>query len=168
MAIKGRASQKLLAETREQWPLMSLYERFEQVVAIVLSLVIAVVITLALAQLVIRIVPLLVSGAIDPLDHEVFQMLFGTVMTLLIAMEFKHSIIRVALRRSSIVQVKTIVLIALIALSRKFVVLDNNATGASTIAALAAATLVLGVVYWLLRERDDRRIAAAGGQLDNE
>ncbi len=28
--------------------------------------------------------------------------------------------------------------------------------GAATIAALVGATLVLGVVYWLLRERDDR------------
>lgn len=70
------------------------------------------------------------------------------VMTLLIAMEFKHSIIRVALRRSSIVQVKTIMLISLIALGRKFVILDTKATSASTIAALAGATLVLGVVYW--------------------
>jgi uncharacterized membrane protein (DUF373 family) len=156
MATKHHASQKLLTETREQWPLLSLYERFEQVVAIVLSLVIAVVIALALVQLLIRIVPLLVIGAIDPLDHEVFQTLFGAIMTLLIAMEFKHSIIRVALRRSSIVQVKTVVLISLIALGRKFVILDTKATSASTIAALAGATLVLGLVYWLLRERDDR------------
>ena len=168
MATKHRASQKLLRETREQWPLMTLYERFEQVVAIVLSLVIAVVIALALVQLVMRVVPLLVSGAIDPLDHEVFQMLFGTVMTLLIAMEFKHSIIRVAVRRSSIVQVKTVVLISLIALSRKFVVLDTNATSASTIAVLAGATLVLGAVYWLLRERDDRLGNAEGGPLVDE
>jgi uncharacterized membrane protein (DUF373 family) len=78
------------------------------------------------------------------------------IMTLLIALEFKHSIIRVALRRSSIVQVKTVVLIALIALSRKFVILDTNVTSASTIAALAGATLVLGVVYWLLRDQEDR------------
>ena len=168
MAIKRHASQKLLAETREQWPLMSLYERFEQLVAIVLSLVIAVVIALALAQLLIRVMPLLLSGAVDPLDQEVFQMLFGMVMTLLIAMEFKHSIIRVALRRSSIVQVKTVVLIALIALSRKFVILDTYATGASTIAALAGATFVLGVVYWLLRERDDRLADSEERQLGSE
>jgi hypothetical protein len=45
------------------------------------------------------------------------------IMTLLIAMEFKHSIVRVALRRD-IIQVKTVVLIAVIALSRKFVILD--------------------------------------------
>ena len=160
MESKRHAPHKFLAETREQWSIMSLYERFEQVVAIVLSLVIAVVIALALVQLVVRILPLLVSGAIDPLDHEVFQTLFGMIMTLLIAMEFKHSIIRVALRRSSIVQVKTVVLISLIALSRKFVILDTNATSASTIAALAGAALALGMVYWLLRERDDR---VAGG-----
>ena len=122
MATKSGVSRRLLAETRQQWPLMSLYERFEQVVAIVLSLVIAVVVALALAQLLIRVVPLLVSGAIHPLDHEVFQALFGMVMTLLIA------------------------------LSRKFVILDTKATSASTIAAPAGATLVLGVVYWLLRE----------------
>jgi uncharacterized membrane protein (DUF373 family) len=156
MAIKDHAPRKLYETTRLQWSIMTLYERFEQVVAIILSLVISVVIALALVQLLIRVGPLLLTGAIDPLEHEVFQTLFGMVMTLLIALEFKHSIIRVALRKSSIVQVKTVVLIALIALSRKFVILDTKATSASTIAALAGATLVLGVVYWLLRDRDDR------------
>jgi uncharacterized membrane protein (DUF373 family) len=168
MATKSGISRRLLAETRQQWPLMSLYERFEQVVAIVLSLVIAVVVAIALAQLLISVVPLLVSGAIDPLDHEVFQTLFGMVMTLLIALEFKHSIIRVALRQSNIVQVKTVVLISLIALSRKFVILDTKATSASTIAALAGATLVLGVVYWLLRERDDRLTGSESGEPGDE
>jgi uncharacterized membrane protein (DUF373 family) len=135
---------------------MSLYERFEHVVAFVLGVIIAMLIALALIQLLVRVVPMLVTGAIDPLDHEVFQGLFGMVMTLLIAMEFRHSIIRVALRRESIVQVKTVVLIALLALSRKFVILDTRSTEPAMIAALAGATLVLGLVYWLLRERDDR------------
>ena len=167
MTIKPHTS-RLLGETREQWPLMSLYDRFEQIVAIVLSLVIAVVIALALVQLVLRIVPLLLSGAVDPLDHNVFQTLFGMVMTLLIALEFKHSIIRVALRRGSIVAVKTVVLISLIALTRKFVILDTDATSAGTIAALAGATLVLGAVYWLLRERDDRLTGAERAETGSE
>jgi len=156
MENERHAPWKFLAETREHWPIMSVYERFEQVVALVLSLVISVVIALALVQLVIRVVPLLLSGAIDPLEHHDFQTLFGMIMTLLIAMEFKHSIVHVAGRHSSVIQVKTVVLIALIALTRKFVILDSSTTPASTIAALAGATLVLGVVYWLLRERDDR------------
>jgi uncharacterized membrane protein (DUF373 family) len=147
---------RLMRDTRRYWPLMTAYERFEHVVVFLLSLVIALVIALALVQLCARVIPLLLTGAIDPLDHAVFQGLFGMVMTLLIALEFKHSIVRVALRRDSIVQVKTVVLIALLALSRKFVILDSTATGPATIAALAGATLVLGIVYWLLRERDDR------------
>jgi hypothetical protein len=52
--------------------------------------------------------------------------------------------------------VTTVLLIALPALSRKFVILDIYETSAATIAALASPTLVLGIVYWLLRERDDR------------
>ena len=143
-------------ETRRYWPIMTAYERFEQLVALTLSLIIAVVIVIALIQFALRMVPLLIGGALDPLDYEVFQSLFGKIMTLLIALEFKHSIIRVAIRRDNVIQVKTVILIALLALSRKFVILDISATNAATIAALAGATLVLGVVYWLLRERDDR------------
>lgn len=143
---------------RDQLAIMSFYERFEQVVALVLSAVIAVIIVVSLFQLISIVFTLLVLDAFNPLDHEVFQSVFGMIMTLLIAMEFKHSIVRVALRRDSIIQVKTVVLIALIALialSRKFVILDSNASPAK-IAALASATLALGATYWLLRKRGDR------------
>ncbi|HFJ9582723.1 TPA: heat resistance protein PsiE-GI [Pseudomonas aeruginosa] len=139
---------------RDQWAIMSFYERFEQVVALVLSAVIAVIIVVSLFQLISIVFTLLVLDAFNPLDHKVFQSVFGMIMTLF-AMEFKHSIVRVALRRDSIIQVKTVILIGLIALARKFVILDPEASPAK-IAALAGATLALGATYWLLRERDDR------------
>lgn len=60
----------LLRETRRYCPLMNAYERFEHVVAFMLSLIIATLIALALVQLFVRVVPLLVTGALDPLDHE--------------------------------------------------------------------------------------------------
>ncbi len=109
---------------RDQWAIMSFYERFERVIALMLSAVIAVIIVVSLLQLISIVFTLLVLDAFNPLDHKVFQSVFGMIMTLLIAMEFKHSIVRVALRRDSIVQVKTVILIGLIALARKFVVLD--------------------------------------------
>ncbi|PPE67088.1 heat resistance protein PsiE-GI [Caldimonas caldifontis] len=140
---------------RDQWAIMSFYERFEWVIALVLSAVIAVIIVVSLLQLISIVFTLLVLDAFNPLDHKVFQSVFGMIMTLLIAMEFKHSIVRVALRRDSIVQVKTVILIGLIALARKFVVLDPD-TSPAKIAALAGATLALGATYWLMRERDDR------------
>ena len=139
---------------RAQWAVMTFYERFEQVIALVLSAVIAVIIVVSLLQLMSIVFTLLILDAFNPLDHKVFQTVFAMIMTLLIAMEFKHSIVRVALRRDSIIQVKTVILIGLIALARKFVILDPEASPGK-IAALAGATLALGVTYWLLRERDD-------------
>lgn len=140
---------------RDQWAILSFYERFEQTVALALSAVIAVIIVVSLLQLISIVFTLLILDAFNPLDNKVFQSVFGMIMTLLIAMEFKHSIVRVALRRDSIIQVKTVVLIALIALSRKLVILDPEANPGK-IAALAGATLALGATYWLLRERDER------------
>ena len=146
---------------RDQLAIMSFYERFEQVVALVLSAVIAVIIMVSLFQLISIVFTLLVLDAFNPLDHKVFQSVFGMIMTLLIAMEFKHSIVRVALRRDSIIQVKTVILIGLIALARKFVVLDPD-TSPAKIAALAGATLALGITYWLLRDRDNRAAETSG------
>ena len=45
---------------RDQWAIMSLYERFEQVVAFVLSAVIAVIIVVSLFQLIAIVFTLLV------------------------------------------------------------------------------------------------------------
>lgn len=140
---------------RREWAVLTFYERFEQIVAHILSLVIAVVIVVSLVQLIQIVFSLLIIDAFNPLDHRIFQNVFGMVMTLLIAMEFKHSIVRVVLRHDSIIQVKTVLLIGLIALSRKIVILDPDVSPAK-VAALAGATLALGLTYWLLRERDDR------------
>lgn len=149
--------QSTLEKFRNEWLLMSFYERFEQIIAVLLSVVIAVIIVASLLQLMRVVYSLLIVDAFNPLDHKVFQTVFGMVMTLLIAMEFKHSIVRVAMRHDSIIQVKTVILIALIAMSRKFVILDvESGISPGKIAALAGATLALGVTYWLLRERDDR------------
>lgn len=135
-----------------KWHLINLYEKFEQFIAISLSVVIALIVIISLIQLVHAVYVMLFLDALNPLNHEIFQTVFGMIMTLLIAMEFKHSIIRVALRDDSIIKVKTVVLIAIIALSRKFVILESS-TSPSKIAALACAVIALGAVYWLVREQ---------------
>ncbi len=147
------------SETRLYWGVMSFYERFEHAVALVLSAVISVIILIALWHLIREVFSMLVLGVLDPLDHRVFQVVFGMIMTLLIAMEFKHSILKVLERQAHIIQVKTVILIAQQALARKFIILDLAVTGATKLAALGFAVLVLGAVYWLLQERDDHSAA---------
>jgi uncharacterized membrane protein (DUF373 family) len=152
-APAGPAHAGLREELRRYWRVMTFYERFEQLVALILSAVIAVVIILAVIELIEIVALILINEPLNPLQSDAFQLVFGMIMTLLIALEFKHSIVKVALRRESIIQVKTVILIALIALARKFVILDA-ATSPGKIAALAGALLALGVVYRLVRERD--------------
>jgi uncharacterized membrane protein (DUF373 family) len=142
-----------LRDVRRRWAMMTLYERFEQLVALALSLIIAVLIVIALIQLYEHVLPLVLGGGLDPLNHQVFQTIFGSIFTVLIAMEFKHSIVKAAVRRDGIIQVRTVLLIGLLAMSRKFVILDASETPAATIVALAAVTLVLGAVYWLLKDQ---------------
>lgn len=150
---------------RLEWAVLTFYERFEQLVAHGLSAVISVIILVSLWQLIHAVTALLVSDALNPLDHAVFQTVFGMVMTLLIAMEFKHSITRVMTRRDHIVQVKTVVLVALLAIARKFIILDP-ASAPAEIAALAFALVALGSVYWLMRQRDDPVDATAAADVE--
>ena len=93
-------------------------------------------------------------GILDAAEHGVFQAVFGMIFTVLIALEFNHSIMGVLHRKESIVQVRTVVLIAILALVRKFIILDASKTEPLTILGLAAAVLALGGVYWLVRGQD--------------
>ena len=139
------------------WKVMSLSERFEQVIAAVLGLIIAVVILLALWELIRLVIDTLILQHENVLAHSVFQKLFGAILTLLIAMEFQHSIIKVIERREHIIQTKIVVLIALLALARKFIILDTASTSPTMILALSFGVLVLGGVYWLIEQRDTAR-----------
>ena len=58
---------------RDQLAIMSFYERFEQVVALVLSAVIAVIIMVSLFQLISIVFTLLVLDAFNPLDRDGVQ-----------------------------------------------------------------------------------------------
>jgi uncharacterized membrane protein (DUF373 family) len=109
-----------------------------------------------------RILELLLADAVDPANQGVFQTVFGMIMTVLIALEFKHSMLGVLERRHSVIQVRTVVLIALLALVRKFIIIDATKTEPLTLIGLSLAVLALGGVYWLVREQDDRKARATG------
>jgi uncharacterized membrane protein (DUF373 family) len=141
--------------SKEQWSVLTYYQRFETAVAIVLTVVIALIIAVALYRLCVGVVTALVFQAANPLEHSVFQAVFGQIMTLLIALEFNHTLRYVVTRHQSIIQTKVVVLIALLALARKFIVLDVHEMSVGYLLGLAAITLALGLTYRLLRWRDD-------------
>ena len=141
---------------QREWPILSYYQRFESIVALILTLIVGLIIVVALYRLASSVLTGLVWGVLDPLDHIVFHSVFGEILTLLIALEFNHTLQYVVKREQSIIQTKVVVLIALLAVARKFIVLDLGQVDSGQLFGLAAITLVLGVTYWLMRERDDR------------
>jgi uncharacterized membrane protein (DUF373 family) len=140
---------------RAEWMLLTFYERFEQVVILILTGLIAIVVVFAVWNLALKIFhAVLAPQGFDPTDYSVFQAIFGAIFTVIIALEFKRSLLVVAERQESIVQVRTVILIALLAIVRKLIILDLTSTDALQLFALAAAILALGAVYWLVRDQD--------------
>src|SRR5436189_33548 len=145
--------------TNRRWSTLGFYERLEQAVIYILTALIAVVIAVATLRLAMAIFALVTANLIDPSDYAVFQAVFGMIFTVLIALEFKHSLLVVLHSRTSVVQLRSVILIALLAIVRKFIIIDVQTAMPSLIAALAGATLALGLVYWIIRAQDESTFA---------
>ena len=151
-----------LGKARAQFKLLSLYQRFEHIIVTILTALIAIVVVVAVWNLTLKIVfGLVLPGNLDPSDYTIFQAVFGMIFTVIIALEFKKSLLVIAERRENVVQLRSVVMIALLAICRKVIILDVKETDALQIFALAAAILALGVVYWLIRGSDRRLVNAA-------
>ena len=145
---------------RTQWRLLTFYQKFEYAIILALSGLISIVVVLAVWNLLLKLVAsVLLSGGFDPTDYSDFQALFGMIFTVIIALEFKRSLLVVAERQHSVVQVRTVILIALLAIVRKLMIIDLSATDAIQLFALSGAILALGGVFWLVRDQDRREEA---------
>jgi uncharacterized membrane protein (DUF373 family) len=151
--------QDQLKEARTRWKPLTLYQKFEHTVILILTGLIALVVALAVWNLVLKILVSIISSGFDPTDYAVFQALFGMIFTVIIALEFKRSLLVVTERRHGIVQVRTVILLALLAIVRKLIIIDLATTEAAQLFALSAAILSLGAVYWLVRDQDRRERA---------
>jgi len=145
------------ADVRNAWKTLAGYERFEVVVALLLRGVIGIIIVVALYRLIAGVVDTILLRALNPLDHVVFQQVFGAIMTLLIALEFNHTLRYVAPGARGIIQARIVILIALLALARKIIVADLFEIAPAELLGLAALSLSLGVTYWLVRDTDEGR-----------
>jgi uncharacterized membrane protein (DUF373 family) len=142
---------------RQRWRRLTVYLKFEHAVVLVLTILLSVIIVSAIWKLAIKILySLVLSNTFDLTDLAAFQSVFGMVFTVIIALEFKRTLVLVTERTESVVQVRAVILIALLAIVRKLIILDISPGDAPQLLALAVATLSLGGVYWLVRDQDRR------------
>lgn len=152
---------KEMAQARKAWEPLTLYQKFEQVCILILTGLISLVVVFAIWNLGLHVLTSIFTMTFDPTDYAVFQAVFGMIFTVIIALEFKRSLLGVSERQNSVVQVRAVVLIALLAVVRKLIILDLKQTDALELLALAAAILALGGVYWMVTDQDRRYRGAA-------
>jgi uncharacterized membrane protein (DUF373 family) len=157
VGVRKEAEMKLKEEfalARSGWNLMTFYQKFEHSVILLLTALISVVVALAVWNLTVKIVSSVFTTGFDPTDYAVFQSLFGMVFTVIIALEFKRSLLVVTERKHGIVQVRTVILIALLAVVRKLMIIDL--LDATQLFAFSGVIVALGSVFWLVRDQDRR------------
>src|SRR5258706_15434046 len=140
-----------------RWRRLTVYLKFEHAVVLILTVLISFIIVSAIWKLTIKILfSLILSDTFDLTDLAAFQSVFGMIFTVIIALEFKRTLLLVTERTESVVQVRAVILIALLAIVRKLIILDISPSDAPQLLALAVATLSLGGVYWLGLDPDRR------------
>jgi uncharacterized membrane protein (DUF373 family) len=108
------------------------YEWFEQVILGILVFTIAIIIIYSLILSIITLVGDFSLG-IKFMEAGALQDTFGHILTVIILVEFNHSIVLAIRQRSGAIQVRIIVLITIIVLTRKLVLLDYAAASIETL-----------------------------------
>ena len=90
--------------------------------------------------------------------------LFGAFMAVLIAIEILINII--IYLRDDIIHVKIVMATALMAISRKIIIMDFTKISADYVLAVAAVTLAMRVGYWLVVVKDTKDGKICLGDID--
>jgi uncharacterized membrane protein (DUF373 family) len=155
---------KFLAGLREDWQKLTYYERFEQLMLHIILLFISVVSVFMLVLVAMQLVTDFQLGE-SFMDKAVLQDTFGSILTILILLEFNHSVAVSIKSKTGAIQVRIIVLISILVVVRKLMLLDYNSVSMQSLLGLSALLLSLGLLYWLITEGQRRRKATdAPGQ----
>ncbi len=146
----------LLDVFRKRWRPHKLYDQFEMMISAILLVIIGLIIIYSTTIMVITLIGDIHAG-VDFSDQNAMKDTFGLILSILILIEFNHSIALAMRRRSGVLEVRVVILISIIVIARKLILLDYAKTGLDTLLGLGGLALSLGVLYWLLSDIERRR-----------
>lgn len=132
-----------------EWQELTSYQRFEQVVSRIIMAFIALVIVYSIILVAIELA-VDFTLARQFMEQELLQDVFGSILTILILLEFNHSIAISLKQKTGIIQARIVVLIAILVIARKIILLDFKTASIETLAGHAGVALALGALYWLM------------------
>ena len=134
---------------KQEWHELTSYQQFEQVVSRIIMAFIAVVIVYSIVLVAIELVIDFGLGRAF-MEMELLQDVFGSILTILILLEFNHSIALSLKQKTGIIQARMVVLIAILVIARKIILLDFKTANIEMLAGHAGVALALGALYWLI------------------
>jgi uncharacterized membrane protein (DUF373 family) len=152
---------------RKEGGLYRLYVGFELVVSVVLLIFVSFIIVYSLAVLAVTLFDEF-TGGVHLFEVAALKDTFGLILSILILVEFNHSIALAIRRRSGVLHVRVIILITIIVIARKLILIDYATTRIETWLGLGALSLSLGLLYWLLSNAAARRARGATADAENE
>ena len=150
----------LEAFTTAKWPKFASYGRFERIALGSVMLMLAVITVFAIVFAAIKLFGDLALGETF-LDKAALQDTFGLILTILILLEFNHSIYVALTQRLGAIQVRTVVLITILVIARKLMLRDFETLDVQTLLGFGGLLLALGGLYWLISDGDRRSARAA-------
>ncbi len=147
-----------LEQFRKQWRKYDYYGYFEQAVLHVLLVFLSVVTLYMVVLVAMQLYQDFQLGA-SFMDKAVLQDVFGAILTVLILLEFNHSIALSIKQKTGAIQVRIIIFIAILVVARKLMVLDFAEVTLQTLLGFSALLVSLGALYWLITHTERRKAA---------
>jgi uncharacterized membrane protein (DUF373 family) len=146
--------------TPPKWTKLASYGQFERIALGSVLVMLAIITVFAIVFVATRLVADLALGE-SFLDKAALQDTFGLILTIVILLEFNHSIYVALTERSGAIQARIVVLIVILVIARKLMLKDFEAPDYQTMLGFGGLLLALGALYWLICDGDRRRARAA-------
>ena len=144
---------------KADWHKFASYERFEEIALVCVMVLLGVLTTFAIVYAAARIVADLTLGEAF-LDKAALQDTFGLVLTIVILIEFNHSIFVALTHHTGAIQARIVVLIVVLVIARKLMLMDISMLDAAALLGFGGIMLALGGLYWLITDADRRHAQA--------
>lgn len=127
------------------------YQWFERLMVAALTLLVSISVVMTIVHAGYELFHVMGKGPHN-FGHDQFVTVFGAFMTVLIALEFNHTVLPEISTGKPIVKVRAVILVALLALARKLVLVDYHQEDYTALIGLAVLVLSATAAYWVVRK----------------
>jgi uncharacterized membrane protein (DUF373 family) len=131
-------------------------QRFERVIIVALIIMMGMVVLLATVELAFILVKDIVSPPVFILEIDELLDIFGLFLLVLIGIELLETV--KAYLVENVIRVHVVFTVALIAISRKVIILDVKETHSLKLAGIAAIIIALSLGYFFIKKTDEKSI----------